>query len=872
MKHNHPPRLAEWFLAVYCRPELLEDLQGDLNEYFERNCQTKGVHRAKLIYFIDVIKFLRPYTIAYPKFLNLLIHYLMIGSYIKTSGRNIVRNKLFSFINIFGLAISMSVGLLLIGLLSDMYSYDKFHKNKERIYRVISKYEYLGKADAYSFGSTSLKAGKLIQETIPGIDEAAVMRRGLQGDVKHGETVIPLEGLWANNSFFNVFTFPLLEGDVSTALKDPFSLILTEESSKKLFGTTEAVGKTVSLLDKDYTVTGIAKDVPRFSHIKFDMLASLNSREANEKDVKRDAEWDNIWSGYVYLLLSEDANLKTIQENLNKLTEREDKTVEKTKIYLSLQHMSQIALGEDMSNPIGPTMDIKTIWIIGGLALVVIISACFNYTNLSIARAMRRTREVGIRKVIGALKSHVLFQFVVEAVIIALLAVVFSFGLFILLKPYFLGIDPKLQRMLTLDLSPQLIFYFVLLAVGVGAAAGFFPALFFARINAIQTLKSSSNLRVFKNVNLRKTLVIAQYTISLMFIAATLIGYKQYKHILSFDLGFTTENIFNIDLQGNKPDLLRKELAEIPEVKELSNSIIITSVGNYWGTRMKYTDPLDSVSVHYNQVDENYLPLHGHKFIAGRNFTPLAEGAEESEVIVNEKVLKRFNIGNRDPLKALGEEVTVDKKKLKIVGVLKDFHYGTLQREMREVIFRYSNKDANYVNVKLVSSDLTSTLPKLEKAWKKIDKVHPYAGAFYDDEIANAYNDFSSMLKVVGFLAVLAICISSMGLLGMVVFTTETRLKEVSIRKVMGATEFNLIYLLSKSFLILLAVAAFIALPATYFFFDKVALAEIVYHAPINMSELFLGVIIVMIIAFIMISSQTLKAARTNPAQVLKNE
>jgi putative ABC transport system permease protein len=870
MKDNRPPRLAEWFLGIYCRPELLEDLQGDLNEYFERNCETKGIRRAKLIYIIDVIKFLRPYTLATPKFINLLIHYLMIGSYIKTSGRNIVRNKLFSFINIFGLAISMSVGLLLIGLLSDMYSYDQFHENKKRIYRVISNYEYLGKADANYFASTSLKAGKLIQESIPGIEQTAVMRRGLHGDVKQAETVIPLEGLWANNSFFNVFTFPLVQGDARTALKEPFSMVLTEESAKKLFGDREAVGKTVSLLDKEYTITGIAKDVPRFSHIKFDMLASLSSREATEKDMKRDMKWDNIWSGYAYLLLPENINLKTLQENLNKLSEREDKTVENTKVHLALQPMAEIALGEDMSNQIGPAMNIKTIWIIGTLAIVVIVSACFNYTNLSIARAMRRTREVGIRKVIGALKSHVLFQFVVEAVMIALLAVLFSFGLFMILKPYFLGIDPNFY-MVTLDLSPQLVFYFILLAVGVGATAGIFPAIFFSRINAIQTLKNS-NVRAFKNVNLRKTLVIAQYTISLMFIAATLIGFKQYKQLLSFDLGFTTENIFNIDLQGNKPELLRKELAEIPEVKELSTSIIVTSVGNYWGTRMKYNDPQDSASVHYNQVDVNYLPLHGHKFLAGRNFTPLAEGAEESEVIVNERTLKRFNIANHDPIKALGEEVTVDKKKLKIVGVLKDFHYGTLESEIKEVVFRYSSNDANYINVKLVSSDLTVTLPKIEQAWKKIDKVHPYVGTFYNDEIAHASSDFSSMLKVVGFLAVLAICISSMGLLGMVVFTTETRLKEVSIRKVMGATEFNLIYLLSKSFLVLLAVAAFIALPATYFFFDKVALSKIVYHEPINMSELFLGVLIVMIIAFIMISSQTLKAARSNPAEVLKNE
>ena len=271
--------------------------------------------------------------------------------------------------------------------------------------------------------------------------------------------------------------------------------------------------------------------------------------------------------------------------------------------------------------------------------------------------------------------------------------------------------------------------------------------------------------------------------------------------------------------------------------------------------------------------DENYLPLRGHKLLAGRNFSAQTENAEENEVIVNEKVLKRFNIANQDPLKAVGEIVTVDRKKVQIIGVMKDYHYGrSTDIEIKEVIFRYSPNKAEYINAKIISADWPTTLAKIETAWKKIDNVHPLEATFYDDQIERAYSDFSSRIKIIGSLAFLAICIASIGLLGMVVFTTETRMKEISIRKVMGATEGNLVYLLSKGFLLLLAIAALIALPATHFFFAKYALDQYAESAPIAWNELIVGVTVVMAIAFVMIGTHTLKVARSNPAEVLKNE
>jgi hypothetical protein len=269
-----------------------------------------------------------------------------------------------------------------------------------------------------------------------------------------------------------------------------------------------------------------------------------------------------------------------------------------------------------------------------------------------------------------------------------------------------------------------------------------------------------------------------QYVFSLIFITTTIIGYKQYKSFLTFDLGFTTENILNINLQNNKAELIKKELLEMPEIREVSQSLIVMSLGNKYGDQMKYKNINDSAAVWLNFIDEHHLPMHEHEFLAGKNFTAKPENAEESEAIVNAQALKQFNIGENEPNKAVGEEITVGGKKLTIIGVVKDFHYETLEDNIEPVVFRYfTNASYGYINAKIASKDLPTTLARIEKAWKNVDKVHPLDAKFYDDQIEQAYSQFSMMIKVIGFLGFLAVCIASMGLFGMVVFTTETKFK-----------------------------------------------------------------------------------------------
>jgi ABC-type antimicrobial peptide transport system permease subunit len=796
----------------------------------------------------------------------------MLKSYLKTSGRSLVRHKLFSAINVTGLGISMSVGLLLIAMLSDLFSYDDFHEKKGRTYRVTTADRYADGSGA-DLASTSMKAGKQIRASVPGVEAVTIFKRS-GGDARAGEVTVPLAGLAADDSFFTVFSFPLLAGNPATALKEPNALVLTQKAAGKLFGEGNVLGRTVRYGDHECVVTGVMKDPPKLSLLRFEALLSLATLEAQSTDGDGDVmNWDNIYSTYVYLVLPEKGDPRAVQAGLDRLSATENVQLPKRKITLGLQPMSRIALSRKFANQFEPGVDAVTLWVLGGLAFVVILSACFNYTNLSIARSLRRSREVGIRKVMGATRGQVMGQFIVESVLIAGLALVFSAGLFLLLRAELLSLHAFLGSVFALELSPRLVLYFVALALGVGVAAGFPPALFFSRIHAVRVLKDTSLLRVFRRVNLRKGLIILQYTFSLMFISATVIGYKQYRGFLAYDLGFTTANVLNIRLQGNKGDLLAKELAELPAVAGISKSLLVTNVGSFTGTQARFTKSTDSTHAWQNSVNEHYLPLHGHRFVAGGNFTAGTGKGEESEVIVNERLLSKLRISSQDPHRAIGQMLTVEGKQLVIVGVLKDFHYGTLDHEIAPTLLRYTaDAPGGYLNVKIASPNPVATLQSIEKAWKKIDKVHPLEAAFYDDQIEEAYKQFAVMAKVIGFLAFLAVCIASMGLLGMVVFTVETRLKEMGIRKVLGAGEASLVLLLSKGFVLLLVIAAGVALPVTYFFFDVVVLSSFIYHQPIGLTELLLSAGIVMLIALLVIGSQALKAARTNPVHSLRSE
>ena len=872
-KEHIPPRWANRLLEWYCRPDVLEDLQGDLHEYFDRNVESRGPRAARLRFVLDVLKFIRPYTVRKLEILNHITTTIMFKNYFKTSLRSIARNKLFSAINIVGLAISMSVCLLAITFITELKSYDRFHEDVDRMYRVNNSYQFL-EEDANHFASTSIRVGKRIMEEVPGIESMVIMTRGFGGDAKVGDKTIPLNGVHTTEDFFDVFSFELLRGNPEEVLVEPHSIVLTDASAEKLFGEQDAMGQLIDMGgDTPYRVTGIVKKAPHHSHFKFESLVSFSTYEkARAKNPEQTwwMNWSNMWSNYVYMKLEEGVTQQEIEARLAPINDEENEKSDRVTIEASLQPVLNIVGGPDLSNQLGESIGAESIWIVTGLTFIVILSAGFNYTNLSIARSLRRAKEVGVRKVVGATKGQIFTQFIVEATIISMVALVLAYLLFFIIRPEFLNISPELQRMLLMESTPKVLLMFVGFAVLVGYLAGFFPAIFLSKLRAASVLKDVTSTKLFSKVNMRKVLIVTQFTLSLAFIIAASIGFKQYKYALAFDLGFETESVLNVRMEGNDPDMLTSAFEAIPEVEAISKSLMIPSVGNLYSSNAKFDDPSDSVSLYYNSVDENYLPLMKHRFLAGANFVKTASDKEEEVIIVNEQVLKRFNMGT--PQDAIDKYLEVNDDKLRIVGVVEDFQYTTIQDGIECFAFRYNPDHYYMLNLKLNSTNLPATMDKLKAAWKEIDEVHEFDATFYDDRIQQAYSEFSVLFTVVGFLAFLTISIAALGLLGMGVYTAETRLKEISIRKVLGASEKSLVGLLARSFMWLLVISAAIAVPASYFLFDSVILADSVNRASIGFVELFAGVFIIFTIGFITIGSQTWKAAKSNPANTLRTE
>lgn len=818
---------------------------------------------------------MRSYTIRKPKLA--MFNFTILHNHYKTSARTIYRNKLFSGINVVGLAISMSVGLLLIAFLAELKSYDQFHHDYDRIYRVINMHQRL-EEDPSPYASTSILAARKIREQATGIEAQAVLRAYWDKDVKVGDKTMPLEGILADEGFFTVFTWNVLAGNPATALKDLNSLVLTAKSAEKLFGTTDVVGKQVVVDTANFTVTAVIETPPLQSHLRFDMVGSfvtLDNRQLARKD-RNWMKWDQMWQNYIYLKLQPGTGAAALEPVFARISEEGNQSLENERITIHLQPLREVVLGPDMSNQIGPNFDERLTWILGGLSVIVILSACFNYTNLSIARALRRTREVGVRKAIGATRSQVMSQFLLESVLISLVALLLSLGLFIFLRPGFISLDRIFNDLVTLKPSGSTYLYFTLLAIFVGLVAGILPALFFSKLNSANILKDPSRVKLFGHLGFRKALIVFQYTLSLGLIVAVSIGYRQYSYSLAFNLGFRTENIYNVELQQNKSEVVMQALAKVPGVVDVSRSMYVPCTGMSWTGNIRYKNPVDSATLYYNYVDSSYLRIHHIELLAGTTFKPGPKtSVRDAGVIINQKAL--HFMGLQDPHDAVGEEIRIDGEAVTVIGVVRDFHHNTLQNPINNFAFRYYTPDlparwGGVVNLKVNTDNPQLLVNDLESAWKQIDTVHPFKGMFYEEKIQKAYDQLAGMMKIIGFLALLAISIASLGLLGMVVFTTETRLKEISIRKVMGASEINLVVLMSRGFMMLLGVACVLAIPVTYWLFDRVFFSAITYRAPVGLMDLFGGTLVVFGLALLAVGSQTLRVARVNPATTLRNE
>jgi putative ABC transport system permease protein len=865
--HTSPPKWARRLLEWYSEPHVVEDLVGDLDEMFWKNLQTMSPMRARLRYSRQALVLLFSHAIrkrrenvperAYHSF-------SMYANYWKVAVRSLMRHRSYSLINMVCLSVGMSVGLLALGALMDIREVDDFQEKRDRIYRVTTT------VDDMMLASSSAALAEKLRSEGSGVQEVVQMKKGFDPQVKLGsQLTMPIRGYYATQNFFNVFTFPLVEGNPREALVRPFTVVITREAEQKLFGTASAIGKTIDVEGLgDFEVTGILDLYPR-SHFLFEAIASFSTIEVLEKGQHKSSltNWGPVTNYYTYFLLRENSNPETLQPLLRRM-ETLRPFEGSAAVSYGIQALTDIPMSEP-SNEIGLSWGSESVIVFFSLALLVLLPACFNYANISIARAMKRSKEIGLRKVSGGDQRHVFYQMTLETVIITLLSLVAALPLYYFIGREFVSMVVNGSRAFDLEITLPLFGLFVVFAVFTGILAGAFPAIYFSRISPIDALRGTQGSGKLSKISVRKWLVIAQFALSMVFIMGVVITLKQYRYALNFDLGFQKDNMLTIPLRDASVDVLRNHLTALPGVQNVSFASSIPGGGGLGSTWAHQPGLEDSVQVTQMFIDAQYLQAMKMQLVAGATF-PGNPGLTEKYIIVNETLLEQFHLGT--PHDALGKVLAVDQdNELRIVGVVKDFNFSPLHDKIESFFFRNDPARFQVANVRLSGLDGIETLLQIERAWNKVS-AEKFEAYFLDDQLKESLKGFLSMVKIFGFLGLVAITVSALGLLAVVISAAETRTREMGIRKVMGATAVQLAGTLSYGFLRLVAIGALLAIPFAYLMFDKVFLSMIYYRTPIEPAEILLSILLLFSLVALVIGSQTLRVARINPVDTLRAE
>lgn len=872
---TQPPRLATRLLEWYCDNAAIEDLVGDAEELFHQNLKAMPAWRAKANYWKHIFTLLLSYSVkkrkqrsAYSPFSSTTFHPAMFKNYFVVATRNLVKHKFFTIINVAGLAIGMSISLLLIAMLSFLWTYDNFHANKDRIYRVITKAS--DKQRNWEFASTPSVLADKLQNELTGIEKVIRIQSGFSPTVVKKNNEVPIPGYFVDPDFLDVFTFPLIRGNRTAALSKPNNILITEKAATKLFGTDDPVGKIIELKGiGSFEISGLLQNPPKNSHMQFELLASYQLLQTIGRDNIAGIS-DDVWEyrdSYVYLLLPENPAIEKIEKFLNEIPKTFYSKKEDLSATFELQSLLSIAPGRELYDQIGPDWGYASLSIFIVLTLLILLPACFNYANISISRALKRMKEIGLRKTLGGQRHQIFNQFIIETVLIAFVSLGLAIYLFTLVRGEFLSMMVSSDG-LELKLDFRTIGYFIVFALLVGLFAGVVPAIYFSKLNPIQALKAQPTGKGFTKFNFRKALIVSQFALSLGFIMGVVVVFSQYRFTINYDFGFAKENLLDVELQGANPQLVKNELSKLAAVNSVSMSSGILGASGPEKSWVK-NPANDSVEVAQFFVDHQYIPNMNLSTIAGKNFSD--DSLAKKCVVVNEEFLKAFEL--EDPNAAVGQTFTAAGEELLVIGVVRNFHYSDLREPIKSFFFRYDPSKFQYANIKVASNDIISTLANMETLWKKIGTDKKFNARFFDDEIKDAYSFYFAAIKICGFLGFLAISISCLGLLGMVVFTVENRMKEVGVRKVMGASAWSITIVLSRDFLKLMIIAGAIAVPLAYLFYENLYLqTQQYYHISIGMFEIGTSLMIMLALGLTTIFSQTMKAATANPVDTLRYE
>jgi putative ABC transport system permease protein len=774
----------------------------------------------------------------------------MLRHYLKIAFRNLIRDRGYSIINILGLAVGMACFILIALWVRDELSYDKFHTNADRLY-LVTDYEKYADGDELNFSVNPPELAPTLTSEYPEIVEAARYRPMGGMVVRSDGNSFSEDGLtFADPSFLSVFSFPFVEGEPDQALSSPNSVIITEKAATKYFGDEDPIGKTLQVDDRvGLTVTGIIQNVPNNSHLQFDLVAPFET----VKEFGLKTEGWNQFAHKTYVLLADNVNAHELSRKMAKTIQRHS---EEAIAELSLQPVTDIHLSGDMSY----------IYLFSIIAAFILLTACINYMNLATARAGKRGKEVGLRKVVGASRREVVLQFFGESILVSLVALCLSLLLVEVFLPVFNDLSAK-QLSLSLLSNGSVILILLGTAIVTGTISGTYPALFLSSLTPASVLKGTGRSGPGGGAVLRRILVSLQFVLSIALIIGTVVIGRQLHFIRNQKLGFDKEQVLCINLKGDSPrksELLKSELSKTEGVASISAvsgppaGLEMSTLIHEWGNGQSQGEIL----IYRLFADWDFAATLGIQMTEGRFLSPQFVSDTSASVVVNQAAVRAM--GMQSPL---GEEVLGST----IVGVVKDFHFNSLRSEIKPLAIQYRPDMLRYLLVKMKPGDISRSIGLLTASWKKLIPGTPFDYQFLDERIDRLYRRDQHVGKIINSFTILALFIACLGLFGMASFTAQQRTKEIGIRKVLGATVPEITFSLVREFSKWVLLANLIAWPLAYLIMSRM-LEIYAYRINLNLWIFLAAGAAALVLAVATVSYQSIRAALANPVEALRYE
>lgn len=802
----------------------------------------------------------------------------MIKNYITIAFRNLLRFKTYAGINLLGLALGLAVGVLILLFVLDEWSYDKFHKNKDRIYRVVTTNSGGG-----GMGTNGWPIGMKLKEEFPEVEEVVHIKGGSFLEVNHEGKKYHENIKYATPEFLKVFSFEMKEGNALQALNEPYSIVISEKIRDKYFGAGNVLGKTMTLGDTlNFQVTGVLANVPSQSHIQFDILLSFATYELLNPafDHKGSDGWGNI-NMFNYVLLKEGvdpghfrAKARSIyMDNVGEWLRNMG-----MELYVELEPLSDVYLRSDIGNRLGPKGAISQVYLVSAIAVFVILLACINFINLTTARAVYRAKEVGLRKIVGSTRSSLFWQFLSESFVLTLIAFFLVALLIDMVLPFFNVLMDKSYDISTFFNLKVFGGVMVLIAL-VTLLSGYYPAWVLSGYRPAQVLKGKMQTSR-KGVKLRRSLVVFQFFISAGLVLGTLVVLQQLDYMRDQDLGFDKEQILVIDAShasARFSDNSYRTFKNAIQSQAVSQQISFANAlpgRPGWQGQWAFPEGFqegENVVTEYISIDEDYIETLGLELISGRNFDPDRKAELDEGVIINETAVREMRW--ETPENAIGKSITSPSgyPEGKVIGVVKDYHGLGLQNKIWSKVMDYNPKASRYFAIKFNTGNTADLITQISAIWESQFPDDNLDYFFLDEDFDRQYRAEERLMNVMIIFAVLTIIIASVGLFGLVSFMIVTRTKEIGVRKVLGAGVWNITRMLSKEFLVLVMIANLIAMPLIWYIGNQ-WLESFAYRMTLQPNIFIITFIATLVIAFLTVSYKTVKAAMLNPVETLRNE